>query len=114
MVSEAAKACDALEKEGVSARLVNMHTVKPIDRPAIVKAAKETGAIVTAEEHTVMGGFGSAVAEVVSGECPVPVKMVGVKDKFGVSGEPDELFRYFGLTSGDIVEACRAAIKMKK
>lgn len=114
MVSEAAKACDALEKENISARLINMHTVKPIDRDAIIKAARETGAIVTAEEHTVMGGFGSAISEVISQECPVPVKMVGVKDRFGVSGEPDELFKYFGLSADDIVKAAKEAIRMKK
>jgi len=114
MVSEGAKACDILEKEGIKARLVNMHTVKPIDRLAIIKAAKETGAIVTAEEHTVMGGFGSAIAEVVSGEWPVPVRMVGVKDRFGQSGEPDELFKYFGLTADDIVKAAKEAILLKK
>jgi len=114
MVSEAAMACQILEKEGVSARLVNMHTVKPIDRIAIIKAAKETGAVVTAEEHTVMGGFGSAIAEVISGECPVPVKMVGVKDRFGLSGEPDELFKYFGLTADDIVKAAKDAIVLKR
>ena len=114
MVSEAAKACVILAKEGISARLINMHTVKPIDKEAIIKAAKETGAIVTAEEHTIMGGFGSAIAEVVSGEWPVPVKMVGVKDRFGQSGEPDELFEYFGLTADDIVKAAKDALKIKR
>ena len=114
MVSEAAKTRDILAKDGISARLINMHTVKPIDRIAIIKAAKETGAIVTAEEHTVMGGFGGAIAEVASQEFPVPLKMVGVKDKFGQSGEPDELFKYFGLTANDIVKAAKEAIRMKK
>ncbi|MEI6862966.1 MAG: transketolase C-terminal domain-containing protein, partial [Candidatus Omnitrophota bacterium] len=114
MVSEGALACDILAKDGISARLINMHTVKPIDKEAIIKAAKETGAIVTAEEHTVMGGFGSAVSEVVSQEFPVPLKMVGVKDRFGLSGEPDELFKYFGLTADDIVKAAKEAIRMKK
>ena len=92
---------------------MNMHTPKPIDRDAILKAARETGAIVTAEEHAVFGGLGSAIAEVVSGECPVPVKMVGVKDRFGVSGEPDELFEYFGLKAKHIVAAAKEAIKLK-
>lgn len=114
MVCEALEACDILEKEGIKARLINLHTPKPIDKDAIVRAARETGAIVTAEEHTVMGGFGSAIAEVVSGACPVPVKMVGVKDRFGVSGEPDELFAYFGIKAKDIVAAAREAISMKK
>ena len=114
MVHEAIAACDSLKKEGINARLINLHTPKPIDRDAVVKAARETGAIVTAEEHTVMGGLGSAVAEVVSQEAPVPVKMVGVKDRFGVSGEPAELFGYFGLTAKDIVKAAKAALALKK
>ena len=114
MVYEALLACDTLEKEGVKARLINLHTPKPIDRKAVIKAAKETGAIVTAEEHTLAGGFGSAIAEVLVGECPVPVKMVGVADKFGVSGEPDELFEHFGLKAKNIVAAAKSAITMKK
>jgi len=114
MVYEAILACDILAKDGIKARLINMHTPKPIDRTAIIKAAEETGAIVTAEEHTVLGGLGSAVAEVVVGKHPVPIKMVGVKDRFGLSGEPDELFKYFGLTAKDIAAAARAALKMKK
>jgi transketolase len=113
MVYEAVLACDALAKEGIKARLVNMHTPKPIDRDAIIKASLETGAIVTCEEHTVLGGFGSAIAEVVVENCPVPVRMVGVRDRFGVSGEPDELFRHFGLTSDDIVKAAKKALAMK-
>ena len=114
MVYEAMLACDILEKDGIKARLVNMHTPKPIDRDAILKAARETGAIVTAEEHTLAGGFGSAIAEVVIQSCPVPMKMVGVKDRFGVSGEADELFEYFGLKAKHIVTAAKEAIAMKK
>ena len=114
MVSEALAASDILSKEGISASVINMHTPKPIDKEAIIKAAKETGAIVTCEEHTVMGGLGSAIAEVVVENCPVPLKMVGVRDRFGVSGEPDELFKYFGLTSADIVRAAKEALAMKK
>jgi transketolase len=114
MVYEALLACDELNKDGIKARVINMHTPKPIDSDAIIKAARETRAIVTCEEHTVMGGFGSAIAEVVVQNCPVPVKMVGVKDKFGVSGEPAELFKYFGLTSKDIVKAAKEAIALKK
>ena len=93
---------------------MNIHTPKPIDRDAIMKAAKETGAIVTAEEHTVLGGLGSAIAEIACESCPVPVKMVGVRDEFGTSGEPDELFKLFGLTAKDIVKAARDAIALKK
>jgi len=114
MVWEAVKACETLEKEGVRPRLINLHTPKPIDKDAITKAARETGAIVTVEEHTVLGGMGSAVAEVVVGECPVPMKMVGVQDRFGVSGEPDELFDYFGLSAKHIVKAVKEVISRKK
>jgi transketolase len=114
MVYESLLACDILANEGIDARLINMHTPKPIDKEAIVKAAAETGAIVTAEEHTVLAGLGGAIAEVVSQERPVPVKMVGIKDRFGQSGEPEELFEYFGLTAKDIASAARSAIRMKK
>ncbi|MFH0764770.1 MAG: transketolase family protein [Candidatus Omnitrophota bacterium] len=114
MVSEALSAHEALNKEGLKARVINLHTPKPIDKDAVIKAAKETGAIVTCEEHTVMGGLGSAIAEVVIQNCPVPMKMVGVQDKFGQSGEPDELFRHFGLTAADIVKAAKDVLKMKK
>lgn len=114
MVYEAMLACDMLAKEGVAARLVNMHTPKPIDKETILKAARETGAIVSVEEHTVLGGLGSAIAEVVIQSYPVPMKMVGIQDKFGLSGEPDELFKHFGLTPAEIVKAAKEAIKMKK
>lgn len=114
MVYEALLAADALAKEGIGARVINLHTPKPIDRECILRAARETGAIVTAEEHTTSGGFGSAIAEVVIQECPVPLKMVGVQDRFGVSGEPDELFAYFKLLAKDIVSAARSALAMKK
>lgn len=113
MVSEALVACDALSKEGIRARVINLHTPKPIDKDAIIKAALETGAIVTAEEHTIMGGMGSAVAEVTSQNCPVPIKMVGVRDRFGVSGDPEELFKYFGLTAADIVKSAKEVLLMK-
>jgi transketolase len=114
MVYEAMLACDMLEKEGIKARLVNLHTPKPIDRDAITKAAYETGAIVTVEEHTLAGGLGSAIAEVVCQTKPVPIRMVGIKNRFGVSGEPEELFEYFGLTPKHIVAAAREALAMKK
>lgn len=113
MVYESMLACDELEKEGISARLVNLHTPKPIDRDAIISAAYETGAIVTVEEHTVLGGLGSAIAEVVAQARPVPMKMVGVQDRFGVSGDPSELFDYFGLTPKNIVIAAKEALSMK-
>ena len=114
MVYEAITASEMLASEGIKAAVINMHTVKPLDREAVIKAACETGAIVTAEEHTVLGGFGSAIAEVVSQNCPVPIKMIGVQDRFGVSGEPDELFEYFGLKAKNIVKAAKEALAMKK
>jgi transketolase len=113
MVYEAMLACDALAKEGISARLINLHTPKPIDKETIIKAAQETGAIVTVEEHTVLGGLGSAIAEVVAQARPVPMKIMGVQDKFGVSGEPDELFEYFGLRSKNIIKAAKETIQLK-
>ena len=114
MVSEALSAADELAKVGINARVINMHTPKPIDRDVIINACLETGAIVTAEEHTVMGGLGSAVSEVASQAYPVPIKMVGIQDRFGCSGEPDELFKYFGLTASDIVKAAKEVLQMKK
>lgn len=114
MVYEAMLACDILSREKINARLINLHTPKPIDRSCIIKAAKETGAVVTAEEHTVAGGFGSAIAEVIAEACPVPIKFVGVRDKFGVSGEADELFEHFGLKAKNIAAAAREAIAMKR
>ncbi|NLM27150.1 MAG: transketolase family protein [Clostridiaceae bacterium] len=112
MVQYALEAAGILGQDGVSARVIDMHTIKPIDREIIIKAAKETGCIVTAEEHTIMGGLGSAVAEVVCDEYPVPVKMVGVEDKFGKSGNPDELLKRYGLTAENIVKKAYEAMQM--
>ncbi|MDP2921580.1 MAG: transketolase family protein [Candidatus Omnitrophota bacterium] len=112
-VYEALRAAEALEKENISARVINLHTIKPIDKEIIIKAAKETGAIVTAEEHTVMAGMGSAVSEVVSQNSPVPMEFIGVKDRFGESGDPKELFKLFGLTADDIVKATKRVIARK-
>lgn len=114
MVHEAVKAKELLAAEGISARLIDMHTIKPIDKDIIVKAAKETGAIVTAEEHNIVGGLGSAVAEVLVGNYPAPLKMVGVQDKFGKSGKPEELLKMYGLTAQNIAEKAKEAMKMKK
>lgn len=113
MVNEAVEACEALKSEGINVRVINMSTIKPIDRELIVTAAKETGAIITAEEHSIIGGLGSAVSEVVSEECPVIVKKVGVKDVFGESGTPAELLKKHGLTAQDIVVAVKEAISKK-
>jgi transketolase len=104
-------AAEKLEKKGISARVINLHTVKPIDKQIIVKAAKETKCIVTAEEHQLMAGFGSAISEVVSQNCPVPVEMVGVRDTFGESGEPWELLKKYHLMDGDIVRAVKNTIR---
>lgn len=113
MVEAALEARDILFKEGISSNVINIHTIKPIDRELIVKAAKETKAIVTAEEHSIIGGLGSAVSEVLCEEFPVPVVKVGVNDVFGESGKPDELLKAYGLTANDIVEKAKKAIGMK-
>jgi transketolase len=99
MVPEAIRANELLKEKGISARVIDMHTVKPIDKDIIIKAAKETGAIVTVEEHNIIGGLGSAVAEVLVENSPVPMKRVGVEDKFGKSGTPKALLERYGLTS---------------
>lgn len=113
MVYSALKAHDVLLRDKISARVVNLHTPKPIDIDVIKKAAKETGAIVTAEEHSLKGGFGSAISEVVSQNFPVPMKMVGVRNRFGESGSPKELLKAFNLETEDIVEAARQVLRMK-
>jgi transketolase len=113
MVHTAVEAAKLLEAEGISVRVVNIHTIKPIDKDIIIKAAKETGAIVTAEEHNILGGLGSAVAEVLVQNCPVPLKMVGMEDTFGRSGKPQQLMTHFGLTAENIAAKAKEAIKMK-
>lgn len=114
MVQLALQAKEELSKEGINARIINIHTIKPIDSNLLVKAAKETGAIVTAEEHSIIGGLGSAVSEVVTEECPVPVVKVGIKDTFGESGKPDQLLEKYGLTVEAIVNSAKRAISLKK
>ncbi len=113
MVPEAMTAAETLKGEGISVRVINMATIKPIDTEIIVKAAKETGAIVTAEEHNVIGGLGSAVAEVLCENCPVPMKRVGTQDVFGQSGKPAELFEIYGLTAENIAKNVKEVLKMK-
>lgn len=113
MVSAALEAASALSAEGVEIRVISMHTVKPVDVDAIVAAARETGAIVTAEEHSVIGGLGSAVSEVVCENFPAPVKRVGLPDVFGESGAPAELLEKYGLTPGAVANAVREVIKRK-
>lgn len=104
-------AAEALAGAGISAMVINMHTIKPIDRDAIIKAAKETGRIVTAEEHQINGGLGGAVAEIVAESCPVPVLRVGMQDKFGESGKPLLLLEKYGMAAEDIVGAVNRIIR---
>ena len=114
MVQEALKARELLAQEGISAAVLDMHTIKPLDEEAVLKAAEETGCIVTAEEANVLGGLGGAVAEVVSEHRPVPVIRVGVKDIFGRSGDPYALLERYGLTAKDVAAAAKRAVSMKK
>ncbi|MBQ1609589.1 MAG: transketolase family protein [Elusimicrobia bacterium] len=114
MVYESLMAAELLEKEGIKARVLNIHTIKPIDKQAIIDAAKDCGAIVTAEEHQIFGGFGSAVAEVVVANSPVPMEFVGVNDTFGESGKPADLIVKYGLKDVNIVEAVKKVLKRKK
>lgn len=108
MVAAALEAADMLAEKGISARVIDMHTIKPLDEDAIVKAAEECGHIVTAEEHSVIGGLGSAVAEVTAQKCPCKVSMVGQQDCFGESGKPAELLAKYGMTAKDIADAALA------
>jgi transketolase len=114
MVYKAIEAAEALSKQGVSARVVNLSTIKPIDKNCIIKAARETGAIVTAEEHNMIVGMGSAVAEVLLDDTPVPQRRVGIPDVFGESGESEELMEAYGLTVENIVESANKALAMKR
>ena len=110
MVNEAILAADMLKEENINVRVINMSTIKPIDTELIIKAAKETKVIVTAEEHSIIGGLGSAVSEVVSENCPTIVKKVGINDCFGESGTPAELLEKYGLTAKNIVEKVKEAL----
>ena len=114
MVAEAMIAYDILKEQGINARIINMATIKPLDTEIVLKAAKETGAIVTAEEHSVVGGLGSAVAEYLTETYPVPVVKLGVYDRFGQSGPANDLLDLYGLRAKDIAEKAKAAIKLKK
>ena len=114
MVAEALAAAEELAKENISVRVVNMHTIKPLDVDAVMACAKETGAVVTAEEHQVAGGLGSAVAEALVQSVPVPVEMVGMRDAFGQTGTPDQLMKFYKLKSVDIAAAVRKVIQRKK
>ncbi|OGO31354.1 MAG: transketolase [Chloroflexi bacterium RBG_16_56_11] len=113
MVTQGLQAAAELEKEGIDCRVINMPTLKPLDEQSIIKAARETGAIVTAEEHQEYGGLGSAVARVVARTSPVPMEFVAVKDTFGGSGKPEQLLAKYGLTARDIAGAIRKVIERK-
>lgn len=113
MIAPALEAADTLTKEGIKCRVLNMSTLKPIDETSIVKAAEETGAIVTAEEHQEHGGLGSTVSRIITRRYPVPMGFVAVKDKFGMSGKPAELLERYGLTTKDIAAAVKETLKRK-
>ena len=113
MVEQALIAREMLLAEGISAAVINIHTIKPIDKEILIAAAQQTGAIVTTEEHNVIGGLGSAVCETLAGVCPVPVVRHGVEDEFGKSGPAKELLEYYGLNAKGIVEKAKQAISMK-
>ena len=112
-VSESLKAAEILKEEKINVKVVNMHTIKPIDEDCIIQSARETGAIVTAEEHQVNGGLGGAVAEVVVKNCPVPMAIIGIDDQFGQTGTPDQLLEAYHLKDVDIAGVVRNVIKRK-
>lgn len=114
MVSLCMEAAEMLEKEGISAEVINMSTIKPLDIQAIADSVSKTGCVVTAEEHSVIGGLGSAVSEFLSENMPCPMTRIGTRDTFGESGEPDELFKKYGLAAEDICEAAKRSISMKE
>ena len=113
MVHLAVEAAEMLANEGIDAEVINIHTIKPIDSELIIASAKKTGAVVTAEEHSVIGGLGSAVCDVLSENCPVPVVKVGVNDEFGRSGQVPELLEIYGLTAKNIYEKAKLAVSKK-
>lgn len=114
MLWAALEASKKLKNKGISCEVINIHTIKPIDTALIIKSAKKTGAVVTIEEHSIIGGLGSAISEVLSENCPVPLKRVGIKDTFGESGKPLDLLIKYGLAPSDIVAACKNVLARKK
>ncbi len=113
LVYEALLAAEHLAKEGIDAEVINNHTIKPLDKKTILASVKKTGCVVTVEEHQIMAGMGSAVAEVLAMNFPVPVEMIGINDRFGESGTPEELLNFFGLTHSFIAKAAKKVIKRK-
>ena len=114
MVHLALEAADMLKEEGIDAGVINIHTIQPLDEELLISSAKKTGAVVTAEEHSIIGGFGAAVCEALSGAYPVPVLRIGVEDQFGRSGKVPPLLEMYGLTSANIIAKAKAAVAMKK
>jgi len=113
MVAKALEAADILAKQGIDCRVINMHTLKPLDQAAIIKAAAETGAIVVAEEHLAQGGLGSRIAQTVAREKPVPMEFVNLNDRYASSGQAEELLQRYGLTARDIDESVKSVIRRK-
>lgn len=114
LVHIALDAAEELKKQNISARVINIHTIKPIDKDLIIKAAKETKGIVTAEDHNIIGGLGSAVAEILSENYPTKIKRIGVNDQFGQSGKPDELYQEYGLTKEEIIKASKELLRRQE
>ena len=114
MVQETLKANELLKAEGIEADIINIHTIKPINREAVIASARKTGAVVTAENHNVIGGLKSAVSEVLMEECPVPLRAVGVKDLFGQVGKMNFLKEFYEMRAEDIVKAVKEVITLKK
>jgi transketolase len=114
MVSVAVNSASELKNEGISCRVVNMHTIKPIDEKAIIKAAKETGHIITLEEHSIFGGLGSCVAEIVSQNYPVPMKILGIPDEPAIAGNSKQVFDYYGLSTSNIKKSAIEMLKNRK
>ena len=114
LVWEALEAAKALEAEGISAEVINIHTIKPLDTEAIIKSAKKTGAVVTCEEHLFNGGLGDSVAQTLALNCPTPMEYVAVDDKFGESGTPEQMLVNYNLKAADIISKVKAVLTRKK
>jgi transketolase len=113
LVWKAIEACRMLAEEGIHAELINIHTIKPLDKAAILTSVKKTGCAVSAEEHMINGGLGDSIAQLLSLEYPAPLEMVAINDRFGESGKPEELMKHYGLEKGNIVAAVKKAITRK-
>ena len=114
MVQEAVKAADALKEEGISVEVINIHTIKPLDEELVIASAKKTGRVITVEEHNIIGGLGSAVAEFLAENCPVPMVRHGVNDQFGRSGKAPLVLDAYGVNADGIVAKVKQALAMKK